>query len=128
MHVFFVTKVLKLWNTLQLGCVFSRELWSAVLRKLQLDHTITVRHDNVFVWWLRERKSVPKIGRAGFDSMFFLISWSIWKERNARTFGDPSTQALRQIEKASTSYMSISSVLSVLYPARDHSRASSKIV
>ena len=74
------------------------------------------------------RKFVPKIGRAGFDSMFFLISWSIWKERNARTFGDPSTQALRQIEKASTSYMSISSVLSVLYPARDHSLASSKIV
>ena len=42
--------------------------------------------------------------------------------------GDITNQALRQIEKASTSYMSISSVLSVLYPARDHSRASSKIV
>jgi hypothetical protein len=24
--------------------------------------------------------------RRGFDSLFFLIGWLIWKERNARTF------------------------------------------
>ena len=77
---------------LLLGCIFSRELWSAVLRKLHLDHAISVSYDNIFVWWLRERKSVPKIARSGFDSLFFLISWSIWKESNARTFGGPSTQ------------------------------------
>lgn len=77
---------------LLLGCVFSRELWSAMLRKLHLDHAISVSHDNIFVWWLRERKSVPKIARSGFDYLFFWISWSIWKERNARTFRGPSTQ------------------------------------
>ena len=40
---------------------------------------------------MRERKSAPKIARAGFDSLFFLISWSIWKERSAKSFGKPGT-------------------------------------
>jgi hypothetical protein len=47
---------------------------------------------NVFSWWLQARKSVPKFPRAGFDSLVFLIGCSIWKERNPRTFGGPSTQ------------------------------------
>jgi len=32
-----------------------------------------------------------KIARRGFDSLFFLIGWLIWKERNARTFGRDTT-------------------------------------
>lgn len=31
----------------------------------------------------------------GFDSLFFLIGWRIWKERNARTFDGVSSQAGR---------------------------------
>ena len=42
-------------------------------------------------WWLRCRKLVPKAARRGFDSLFFLIEWLIWKERNARTFGRDTT-------------------------------------
>jgi hypothetical protein len=34
-------------------------------------------------------------GAKGFDSLFFLVGWSIWKERNARTFnGSPSDPAI----------------------------------
>ncbi|KAG0544029.1 hypothetical protein BDA96_02G240000 [Sorghum bicolor] len=73
-------------------CVFSSELWSAMLRKLHLDHAISVSYDNIFVWWLQERKSTLKIARSGFDSLFFLISLSIWKERNTRMFRGPWTQ------------------------------------
>jgi hypothetical protein len=76
---------------LLLGCVYTKELWSAVLRKLNLQHTIVIRHDNIFAWWMRERKSVLKIARAGFDSLFFRINWSIWKERSAKSFGKPGT-------------------------------------
>lgn len=75
---------------LLLGCVYSRELWSAVLGKLNLHHLIQDQQDCIFVWWLQARKSVPKVARAGFDSLFLLIGWSIWKERNARTFGGQS--------------------------------------
>jgi hypothetical protein len=35
---------------------------------------------------MRSRKTIPKLIRRGFDSMFFLIGWLLWKERNARTF------------------------------------------
>jgi hypothetical protein len=34
---------------------------------------------------------VPKPIRRGFVSLFFLIGWMIWKERNARTFNGIAT-------------------------------------
>lgn len=94
----------------------------AVLRKLHLDHSIVIRHDNVFDWWLQARKSVPKIARAGFDSLFFLISWSIWKECNARTFSGPVTPAMGLLstvleearEWSIAGYRSLSSLLMLM--------------
>jgi len=57
-----------------------------VLSRLNLHSTIVVRDENVFQWWLTARKQLPKLLRRGFDSLFFLVGWLIWKERNARTF------------------------------------------
>ena len=37
-------------------------------------------------WWTEERKQLPKVDRRGFDSLVILVSWSLWKERNDRTF------------------------------------------
>lgn len=36
--------------------------------------------------WLAERKLVPKEQRRGYDGLFLLVSWLIWKERNSRVF------------------------------------------
>jgi hypothetical protein len=36
--------------------------------------------------WLGERKLVPKDHCRGFDALFLLVSWLIWKERNSRVF------------------------------------------
>ena len=44
-------------------------------------------------WWLRVRKLLPKTLRRGFDSFFFLMGWSLWKELNAWTFRGTSTPA-----------------------------------
>lgn len=85
---------------LLLGCVFARELWDQTLHRLHLRGLVSPRHDQLFSWWLRERKVIPKAARAGFDSLFFLLGWSIWKERNTRTFAGPSTtpaQLLHQV-------------------------------
>lgn len=76
---------------LLLGCVFSRQLWFEVLRKLNLNGLVSLQEEDVFTWWVRERKAVPKVARQGFNSLFFLLDWSIWKERNVRTFDGPST-------------------------------------
>jgi hypothetical protein len=66
-------------------CVFSK-VWTHVLSKVGLLNLLN-QHDVQFViWWLGSRKMMPKQARKGFDSIVTLIGWSIWKERNARTF------------------------------------------
>jgi hypothetical protein len=36
---------------------------------------------------------VPRALRKGFDSFVLLVGWSLWKERNARTFREESSAA-----------------------------------
>jgi hypothetical protein len=36
---------------------------------------------------------IDKHVRKGFDSLFFLVGWMLWKERNARTFDGVSRSA-----------------------------------
>ena len=38
---------------------------------------------------------MPKFFRRGFDSYVLLVGWSLWKERNARTFQARATYAQR---------------------------------
>jgi hypothetical protein len=45
-------------------------------------------------WWLRSRKTVDKAFRRRFDSLFFMLAWMLWKERNARTFNGVSKTAI----------------------------------
>jgi len=37
-------------------------------------------------WWARLRSFLPPTKRKGFDTLFSLIAWELWKERNARVF------------------------------------------
>jgi hypothetical protein len=78
-----------------LGCSFSREVWDYWLRKLDHRYDVAVEDSPAIQWWLRSRKALPKLRRRGFDSLFFLIGWAIWKEQNARTFNGVSTSAAR---------------------------------
>jgi hypothetical protein len=57
-----------------------------ILTKLHLQDQIQVQKKDVMLWWIRIRKVLPKENRRGFDSLFFLLGWTLWKERNARTF------------------------------------------
>jgi hypothetical protein len=70
-----------------LGCVFSREVWSSCLRTYHLHQAVSVQEQDIMIWWTNTRKLLPKQIRRGFDSLFFLVAWNLWKERNARTFG-----------------------------------------
>ena len=54
---------------------------------------MVVRVEPAILWWLQSRKMVPKPICRGFDSLFFLIGWMLWKERSARTFNRISTSA-----------------------------------
>ena len=37
-------------------------------------------------WWSLLRQQLPGYKRKGFDTLFALITWHLWKERNARVF------------------------------------------
>ena len=76
-----------------LGCVYSREVWAILLAKLHLLDVVLVNEEDVMEWWLRNRKLVVKSVRKGFHSLFFLVSWRLWKERNSCTFDEVSTDA-----------------------------------
>ncbi|OEL20202.1 hypothetical protein BAE44_0018778 [Dichanthelium oligosanthes] len=71
---------------LLLQCVFSREVWFRSLRRLGWSQLAPTPVDSLTVWWLRSRKKVVKVRRKAFDSLCFLISRSLWLERNSRVF------------------------------------------
>jgi hypothetical protein len=69
-----------------LGCVFSREVWDIILRAFHLSNSVAVQQQDVISWWTTTRKRLPKELRRGFDSLVLPMCWSLWKQRNARTF------------------------------------------
>ncbi|KAG0512495.1 hypothetical protein BDA96_10G018800 [Sorghum bicolor] len=42
------------------------------------------------IWWRRIRALASGQRRKGLDTLFALVSWHVWKERNARCFRDAS--------------------------------------
>jgi hypothetical protein len=80
----------QLLDHLLLQCPFARELWTRCLRIFHLQHRVKVLEGAVLDWRISSRKHIPEGVRKGFDSLFFLVGWLIWKERNARTFNGVS--------------------------------------
>jgi len=76
-----------------LGCSFSREVWAAWVQRLHLQSLVLLQEQEAIQWWLSTRKRLPKMIRRSFDSLFFLIGWLLWKERNGRTFNREATSA-----------------------------------
>jgi hypothetical protein len=84
-----------------LGYVFSREVWASCMRRFRPQDQVLVQESDIMQWWTDSRRCLPKSIRRGFDSLFFLVGWTLWKERNARTFnGTPRSvaQLLQVIE------------------------------
>jgi hypothetical protein len=68
-----------------------------LLRAVELQEIVIINDEPVLQWWLRTRKLIPKPIRRGFDSLFFLIGWMLWKERNARTFNRTAASAAQLV-------------------------------
>uniref|UniRef100_K4A1S5 Reverse transcriptase zinc-binding domain-containing protein n=1 Tax=Setaria italica TaxID=4555 RepID=K4A1S5_SETIT len=64
------------------GCVHSRETWFQILRYLGLQWLTPHVELPFFDWWIQVRKRVAKVQRKGFDSLIWLVAWSLWNERN----------------------------------------------
>jgi hypothetical protein len=44
----------------------------------------------MLTWWRRLRRQWQGQQKKGFDSLFALVSWQLWKERHARCFKEAS--------------------------------------
>jgi hypothetical protein len=81
-------------------CPFSRELWFNICQSL--GRSIPDPKQTVISWWRALRAAWPREHWKGVDTLFALVSWRIWKERNARCFQEavPSVADLMTIIKA----------------------------
>jgi hypothetical protein len=71
---------------LLLGCVLARQLWFLVWEPVGLVALVPERPNDLTEWWMEQRLRLHHDARPPFDSLLLLISWTLWKERNSRTF------------------------------------------
>jgi hypothetical protein len=73
------------------GCVVTKEVWFRVLELAGLQQLMDDLGDgDVSAWWLQRRLLLDSVKRRGFDSLVLLVSWEVWKERNARIHDEGS--------------------------------------
>ncbi|GJM97066.1 hypothetical protein PR202_ga13964 [Eleusine coracana subsp. coracana] len=84
-------------------CAYTRQIWRRMLDILQLgDVPLSSSVEDL---WLRLRPRATRDKRSGLDSCFMLVSWMLWKERNARIFDhklsnlDQTMHAIREVAR-----------------------------
>jgi hypothetical protein len=78
-----------------LTCVYSREVWFRLLRAAGFQHLVPSGAPSIVDWWPPARKHIHNSQRKGFDTMFALVAWSLWLERNERVFNNKALQAVQ---------------------------------
>jgi hypothetical protein len=72
-------------------CSYSRQVWWLILRHLGAIDLQPQHLWSLQFWWGHLRHQMPSTKKKGFDTLFALITWQLWKERNARVFRNPAT-------------------------------------
>lgn len=72
-------------------CSFSLQIWWQILRLLGFAR-IVPGSATIQEWWSQLRGQLPGAQCKGFDSLFVLIAWQLWKERNALVFRTMESQ------------------------------------
>jgi hypothetical protein len=63
-------------------------VWHLCLREIGLNLAEPQRSITFEDWWLAARGLIRKEDRKRFDSLVILVAWMLWKQRNARVFGN----------------------------------------
>jgi hypothetical protein len=73
-------------------CPYARQVWCRVLHSADLRIADPCYTGNLLRWWTEVRKRARRIDRKRFDSMVIGTAWTLWKQRNARAFGNAREQ------------------------------------
>ncbi|CAL5041675.1 unnamed protein product [Urochloa decumbens] len=75
-------------------CSYAQQIWWLILQHLGFVVLIP-GNGSIQEWWHQLRNQLLSHKRKGFDSLFALITWQLWKERNARLFRDAVSTPLQ---------------------------------
>jgi hypothetical protein len=73
-------------------CTYARQVWFRVLIGAGLQIQEPGLESTLESWWDQARKRVASKDRRSFDSLVIATAWLIWKQRNARVFGNTRDQ------------------------------------
>jgi len=72
-------------------CSYSKQVWWCIRSALRETQQL-VPANSTIDWWNVWREHWTRQCRNGADSIFALVAWELWKERNARRLRGASTQ------------------------------------
>jgi hypothetical protein len=73
-------------------CPYSRMVWHGCFQAMRVHLDEPSIDDNLEKWWSATRSRVQKADRRKFDALVILIARTLWKQRNARVFGNMQMQ------------------------------------
>jgi hypothetical protein len=79
-------------NHILAQCPYARQVWFGCLRSAGLNILEPSQESTLEDWWRGARGRVHKDDRRKFDTLVILVAWSLWKQRNARVFGNIGQQ------------------------------------
>ncbi|PVH63657.1 hypothetical protein PAHAL_2G078400 [Panicum hallii] len=80
-------------------CPFSKEIWWRTTSWARCGCHFNVDVDSIQEWWEEQQKLQPGPKRKGFNTLFMLTGWHIWKERNARLFNRQAAGASEIVQR-----------------------------
>jgi exonuclease III len=86
---------------LMVGCVFARQVWFSLLRRVRLSQLAPQPQDIFDDWWERVEAVVSDDLRKGVNSLIILGAWSIWRHRNDCVFNGSSPSVAAVLALAS---------------------------
>jgi len=82
-------------------CSYSLQVWWVFLAPLHFQDITPQAMESLQDWWVRLRSFLPPTKRKGFNTLFSLITWELWKERNARVFRNAATPVPQLVQTIS---------------------------
>ena len=71
------------------GCTFTKQIWHSLLTTIGIQNPPSITDQDFMSWWILLRQQGLSMQQMkGLDTAVMLVSWVLWKERNARVFSN----------------------------------------